>query len=73
MIPAVRISGGSYYLGRSVLPMSPVYTLPHDGGMAKESRSRHLKTPLEQQAHDIKTAGEEGLLGKSDIEIGAAA
>ena len=53
--------------------MSPVYTLPHDGGMAKESRSRHLKTPLEQQAHDIKTAGEEGLLGKSDIDIGAAA
>jgi predicted nuclease of predicted toxin-antitoxin system len=38
-----------------------------------ENLSRHLKEPLAQLGHDVSTALEEGLLGKVDIEIGAAA
>ena len=38
-----------------------------------ENLSRHLKDPLVQLGHDVFTALEEGLLGKVDIEIGAAA
>jgi predicted nuclease of predicted toxin-antitoxin system len=37
-----------------------------------ENLSRHLKDPLLQLGHDVSTAVEEGLLGKVDIEIGAA-
>ncbi|HEV8722868.1 MAG TPA: DUF5615 family PIN-like protein [Candidatus Binatia bacterium] len=38
-----------------------------------ENLSHHLKDPLAQLGHDVSTALEEGLLGKVDIEIGAAA
>jgi predicted nuclease of predicted toxin-antitoxin system len=38
-----------------------------------ENLSRHLKDPLLQLGHDVSTALQEGLLGKVDIEIGAAA
>ena len=38
-----------------------------------ENLSRHLKEPLAQLDHDVTTALEEGLLGKLDMEIGAAA
>jgi predicted nuclease of predicted toxin-antitoxin system len=38
-----------------------------------ENLSRHLKKPLAQLGHDVSTALEEGLLGKVDIEIAAAA
>jgi predicted nuclease of predicted toxin-antitoxin system len=38
-----------------------------------ENISRHLKPHLQQAGHDVFTAEDEGLLGKSDIEIGAAA
>ena len=38
-----------------------------------ENLSRHLKPLLEREGHEAVTAGEEGLLGKPDIEVGAAA
>ena len=38
-----------------------------------ENLSRQLKGPLSQQGHDVSTALEEGLLGKVDVEVGAAA
>jgi len=38
-----------------------------------ENLSRHLKKPLSQYGHDVVTAADERLLGKSDIEIGKAA
>jgi len=38
-----------------------------------ENLSRQLKGPLSQQGHDVSTALEEGLLGKVDFEVGAAA
>ncbi len=38
-----------------------------------ENISRHLKPNLQQTGHDIFTAADEGLLGKSDLEVGAAA
>ncbi len=38
-----------------------------------ENLSRQLKGPLSQQGHDVSTALEEGLLGKIDVEVGAAA
>jgi predicted nuclease of predicted toxin-antitoxin system len=38
-----------------------------------ENLSGHLKGQLAQLGHDVFTALEEGLLGKVDIEIGAAA
>ncbi len=38
-----------------------------------ENLSRHLKPKLSQHGHDVETAAEEALLGKSDIEVGAAA
>ena len=38
-----------------------------------ENISRHLKALLIQEGHEATTAAEEGLLGKTDIEIGAAA
>jgi predicted nuclease of predicted toxin-antitoxin system len=38
-----------------------------------ENISRHLKPLLERQGHEAVTAGEEGLLGKPDFEVGAAA
>jgi predicted nuclease of predicted toxin-antitoxin system len=38
-----------------------------------ENLSRHLKVPLSQRGHDVSTALEEGLLGKIDMEVGAAA
>jgi predicted nuclease of predicted toxin-antitoxin system len=38
-----------------------------------ESISRHLKQHLQQEGYDVFTAVEEGLLGKSDVEVGAAA
>jgi predicted nuclease of predicted toxin-antitoxin system len=38
-----------------------------------ENLSRHLKDPLLQLGHDVSTALEEELLGKVDIEVGAAA
>ena len=38
-----------------------------------ENLSRHLKDPLSEQGHDASTAHEEALLGKVDIEVGAAA
>ena len=38
-----------------------------------ENLSRYLKALLEQQGHEVKTAGEEGLQGKSDVEVEAAA
>jgi predicted nuclease of predicted toxin-antitoxin system len=38
-----------------------------------ENLSRHLKLPPEQRGHAVTTAAEEGLLGKSDLEVGATA
>lgn len=38
-----------------------------------ENLSRYLKNPLLQLGHDVSTALEEGLLGKVDIRVGAAA
>ena len=38
-----------------------------------ENISRHLKPLLKQEGHEAITAGEEGLLGKRDVEIGNAA
>ncbi|MBM4340513.1 MAG: hypothetical protein FJ110_13350 [Deltaproteobacteria bacterium] len=38
-----------------------------------ENISRHLKPHLQQVGHDIFTATEEGLTGKSDVEVGASA
>lgn len=38
-----------------------------------ENLSRHLKDPLSEQGHDVSTALEEGLPGKVDTEVGAAA
>ncbi len=38
-----------------------------------ENLSRHLKTYLEQIGHSASTASEERLLGKRDVELGAAA
>jgi predicted nuclease of predicted toxin-antitoxin system len=38
-----------------------------------ENISRHLKPHLQQAGHDVFTAADEGLLGKSDVEVGAAA
>jgi predicted nuclease of predicted toxin-antitoxin system len=38
-----------------------------------ENLSRQLKVPLSQRGHDVSTALEEGLLGKIDVEVGAAA
>lgn len=48
-----------------------------DHGLVKikldENLSRHLKTPLSQIGLDTSTALEEGLLGKTDVDVGAAA
>ena len=38
-----------------------------------ENISRHLKPVVIQKGHECATAGEEGLLGKTDVEIGVAA
>ena len=38
-----------------------------------ENISRHLKPLLSSESHEIVTVEEEGLLGKSDLEIGAIA
>jgi predicted nuclease of predicted toxin-antitoxin system len=38
-----------------------------------ENISRHVKASIEQQGHDARTAAEEGLLAKSDVEVGSAA
>jgi len=38
-----------------------------------ETPSRHLKERLLPLGHNASTAGEEGLLGKVDVEVGAAA
>lgn len=38
-----------------------------------ENISRHLKPHLQQEGYDVFTAAGEGLLGKSDVEVGAAA
>jgi len=38
-----------------------------------ESISRHLKPHLQREGRDVFTAADEGLLGKSDVEVGAAA
>jgi len=38
-----------------------------------ENLSRHLKPALERHGYDVQTVAEEGLLGKSDVEVGAAA
>jgi len=38
-----------------------------------ENLSRHLKDELLGLGHDVSTALEEGLLGKDDVELGAAA
>ena len=38
-----------------------------------ENISRHLKPHLQQEGYDVFTAADEGLLGKSDVEVGAAA
>jgi predicted nuclease of predicted toxin-antitoxin system len=37
-----------------------------------ENISRHLKSLLKQEGHEALTAAEQGLLRKTDIEIGAA-
>jgi hypothetical protein len=48
-----------------------------DHGIVKlkldENLSRQLEGPISQQGHDVSTALEEGLLGKVDVEVGAAA
>jgi predicted nuclease of predicted toxin-antitoxin system len=38
-----------------------------------ENLSRHLKPQLAELGHDVATAGDEGMLGRPDIELGAAA
>jgi predicted nuclease of predicted toxin-antitoxin system len=38
-----------------------------------ENLSRYLKPELERHGHDVHTAAEEGLLGKSDVVVGDAA
>lgn len=38
-----------------------------------ENLSRYLKPELERRGHDVHTAAEEGLSGKSDAVVGAAA
>lgn len=38
-----------------------------------ENLSHRLKALLSQSGHEVSTALEEGLLGKSDVEVGAAA
>jgi len=38
-----------------------------------ENISRHLKPHLQQEGYDVFTAADEGLPGKSDVEVGAAA
>ena len=38
-----------------------------------ENLSRHLKDPLLGLGHEVSTAVEEGLVGKDDVEVGAAA
>jgi predicted nuclease of predicted toxin-antitoxin system len=38
-----------------------------------ENISRHLKPYLQQAGHDVFTAADEGLQGKSDVEVGASA
>ena len=38
-----------------------------------ENLSRHLKARLLWEGHEVATAAEEGLLGKDDLEVGAAA
>jgi predicted nuclease of predicted toxin-antitoxin system len=38
-----------------------------------ENLSLHLKPSLVQRGHEVSTAAEEGLLGKLDAEVGAAA
>jgi len=38
-----------------------------------ENISRHLKPLLKQEGHEAVTVSDEGLLGKTDIEVGAAA
>jgi len=38
-----------------------------------ENISRHLKLPFQRAGYDVLTAADEGLLGKSDVEVGAAA
>ena len=38
-----------------------------------ENLSRHLKTDLSVQGHDVTTAAEEGLSGQSDVRVGEAA
>jgi predicted nuclease of predicted toxin-antitoxin system len=38
-----------------------------------ENISHHLKPLLQREGHEVFTAGEEGLLEKNDMEVGAAA
>ena len=38
-----------------------------------ENLSRHLKGPLGDDGHEVVTTADENLLGKSDVEVGAAA
>jgi hypothetical protein len=38
-----------------------------------ENISRHLKSILNQKGHEARTAEDEGLLGKTDVEVGAIA
>jgi len=38
-----------------------------------ENLSRHLKTDLQHAGHDAITTEDEGLLGRSDLEVGASA
>lgn len=38
-----------------------------------ENLSRHLKPVLEDLEHDVATAEDEGLLGKSDVDLGEVA
>jgi predicted nuclease of predicted toxin-antitoxin system len=38
-----------------------------------ENLSRHLKPQLAELGHDVATAGDEGMVGRSDVELGSAA
>jgi predicted nuclease of predicted toxin-antitoxin system len=38
-----------------------------------ENISRHLKPILTREGYDVLTVGDEGLLGKTDVEVGVAA
>jgi len=38
-----------------------------------ENISRHLKSILNKKGHETVTAGDQGLLGKADVEVGDAA